>query len=554
MKIMQKLKKLIPTVLLVLLLLPNMSTYAIENNWTEMASMSDDRTSFQTEVIGGKIYAIGGSGSSGVTSSAELYDPSTDSWANIDSMSVDRYLFETEVIDGKIYAIGGSSSSGTLSSSELYDPATDSWTTLASMSSARYGLQTAVIDGKIYAIGGYNSSGALSSMEVYDPTTNSWTTRASMGTARRFFHAFVQDGYIYAIGGFSHITSAERYSPATNTWTSLSPMPYGAAYSSSQIVDGNIYIIGGNGTSPDYNTFVYNCATDTWTTLPSMLNNRYHLETAVLDGKIYAFGGVYANYVPATEVFDPALGTWTTLNSMSVARRDFCSEVVDGVIYAFGGEGASGYLSSVEAYGAESPDPTLSITPSVSSVEVGETFTTTVAIHNATNICAEDILVSFDASLMNFEGATAVTGQEICYEDTSTEGTVRLINACQGSSHAATGDADLVVLTFMPKAEGTGIIDITAGRIANNSTLEMDVIEENCGQTSVTVSGYLDVNRNGEFSLIDLGIDAWYYGMSEEDTDTDNYDTDIVDNNIIDTNDLKNIVKCILFNLLYSLI
>ncbi|RFZ79842.1 hypothetical protein DS742_05115 [Lacrimispora amygdalina] len=118
----------------------------VKENWTNLAPMSVARDCFQTEVINGKIYAIGGSN----LKSTEVYDPNTNSWTKLASMSDARNYFQTEVIDGKIYAIGGVGQS----SIEVYDPTTDSWTKLASMSTRRFGFQTEVIDGKIYAIGG----------------------------------------------------------------------------------------------------------------------------------------------------------------------------------------------------------------------------------------------------------------------------------------------------------------------------------------------------------------------------------------------------------------
>jgi N-acetylneuraminic acid mutarotase len=138
----------------------------------------------------------------------------------------DVYGFQTEVVDGKIYAIGGYSGAfignpsriDSLSSAEVYDPSTDKWTTLASMSATRCYHQTEVIDGKIYAIGGWDvkvgeaRGRILSSTEVYDPSTNKWTTLSDMSTARYFFQTEVIDDKIYAIGGFGPFSTADRLS------------------------------------------------------------------------------------------------------------------------------------------------------------------------------------------------------------------------------------------------------------------------------------------------------------------------------------------------------
>lgn len=96
-------------------------------------------------------------------SSAEVYDPSTDKWTTLASMPTTRCWFQTEVINGKINAIGGhnvkvgDSKGKSLSSTEVYDPSTDKWTTLASMSTVRRAFQTEVINNKIYVFGGFDT-------------------------------------------------------------------------------------------------------------------------------------------------------------------------------------------------------------------------------------------------------------------------------------------------------------------------------------------------------------------------------------------------------------
>ena len=207
------------------------------NTWAILTPMTTPRSGFQTEVINGKIYAIGGY--SGVLllgagcdssidsiSSTEVYDPSNDKWTTLASMSTTRCWFQTEVINGKIYAIGGhnvkvgDSRGKSLSSTEVYDPSTNTWTTLASMSTVRRAFQTEVIDNKIYAIGGFDTynldlDNELSSVEVYDPFTDKWTTLASMSKKRFYFHTEVIDKVIYAIGGMND-TSMESYAVPAN--------------------------------------------------------------------------------------------------------------------------------------------------------------------------------------------------------------------------------------------------------------------------------------------------------------------------------------------------
>ncbi|WP_101698542.1 hypothetical protein [Clostridium minihomine] len=114
--------------------------------------------------------------------------------------------------------------------------------------------------------------------------------------------------------------------------------------------------------------------------------------------------------------------------------------------------------------------------------------------------------------------------------------------------YETTGDKDLIELTFKAKAVGIGKVDIIKGRIADNDVLEMDVAKENCGEDTIEVEGNKDVNRTGEYTLLDLGIDAYYYGMEAIHTDTTRFDTDVIPDGIIDDKDLAAITQAILDN------
>ena len=219
----------------------------VNMGWTTLAPMSESRSYFQTEVINGKIYAIGGSNDNKPLSSAEVYDPTTNSWTRLTPMSEKRKNFQTEVINGKIYAIGGNNGNENISSAEVYDPTAKRWTSLSGLSAPRGEFQTKVIDGKIYAIGGY-----VSIPEVYDQTTNSWTRLAPMVAQRYLFQKEVIDGKLYVIGGVSNnkwLKTTEVYDPTTNAWTTLAPMVAERRFFQTEVIDGKIYAIGGNNSS-----------------------------------------------------------------------------------------------------------------------------------------------------------------------------------------------------------------------------------------------------------------------------------------------------------------
>lgn len=316
--------------------------------------------------------------------------------------------------------------------------------------------------------------------------------------------------------------------------------------------DGKIYAFGGNYKNGMLSSLeVYDPKTNTWTEKASMLNQRCKLQSEIVNGEIYAIGGCPQTSLPSTESYDPVTDIWTTRASMSIGRVEFNTEVLNGTIYAIGGQNNSDLLSSVEAYTVE--QPSLTVTPSSDKVTVGDSFTTTVAIHNVANICAEDMKLTYDTNLFEYVGSESLTGLTICTEDKATPGALRFVVASQGIANAATGDKDLIKLSFKAKAPGTGKVDITNGRIADNVSLETDVAEENCGEATIAVETSKDVNRSGEVTLLDLGIDAGYYGVNAADTDTTKYDTDAVPDGVIDGKDLNAITVDMLANKNYPL-
>lgn len=198
----------------------------VSNTWMTKTPMSIPRMQFGMEIIGGKIYVIGGCGADPTTdntlATVEMYDPAKNEWTKKASMKTPRFSFQTEVIDGKIYAIGGLSiKTGNLSSVEVYDPVSDKWTAKKPMNTPRSWFQTAVVNGKIIVIGGwkkvgdYLSKSFISSVEEYNPTYNTWAEKASIFPARSLFQTVTIGSGIYAIGGA--VGSNTQAEPGTNS-------------------------------------------------------------------------------------------------------------------------------------------------------------------------------------------------------------------------------------------------------------------------------------------------------------------------------------------------
>jgi hypothetical protein len=143
------------------------------------------------------------------------------------SMNTARaYHTATLLANGKVLVTGGVNGSGPLSSAELYDPASNSWSAAGTMSAAREEhTATLLPDGKVLVTGGETSSGAaLSSAELYDPASNSWSAAAPMSVAREEHTAtLLANGKVLVAGGTPG-TSAQLYDPGTNTWSFAASM------------------------------------------------------------------------------------------------------------------------------------------------------------------------------------------------------------------------------------------------------------------------------------------------------------------------------------------
>ena len=174
-------------------------------------------------------------------------------------------------------------------------------------------------------------------------------------------------------------------------------------------------------------------------------------------------------------------------------------------------------------------------------------FTTDIVLHNVKNIYAEDFTVAYDKDLFEYVGYEDVEGLKVFKEIKDTDnGKLRFIVASLGEENGINEDKAVVKLKFKTKARGKGKIDVLKTRISDNEALEKDILEENCGEKEFEI--FADVNRTGDFTLIDLGIDAYYYGKNVDDTDKTKYDADVMSNGVIDDADLTEIAEQMIKN------
>jgi hypothetical protein len=168
---------------------------------TTKTDMPTAREGVSACVVDSIIYVIGGVAPGGVAlKDVEAYDPATDTWTTKAPMPTGRWALSTEVVDGKIYAMGTGQIGG--KTVEEYDPATDTWTTKASMLVGNGYFGTCVDDGIIYTLGGASSyTTQYSRVFTYNPLTDEWSEKTAMSAARSALGTGVVNKKIYAIGG-----------------------------------------------------------------------------------------------------------------------------------------------------------------------------------------------------------------------------------------------------------------------------------------------------------------------------------------------------------------
>ncbi|MFL6228095.1 MAG: kelch repeat-containing protein [Pyrinomonadaceae bacterium] len=356
------------------------------DTWSPAPSLLAPRSEFGSAASGGKLYAVAGFNGSTSFASVESFEPPAEcagplAWSAKSPMPTARASLAVGVLGGQLYAVGGSvtsNGSNNVATVEAYDPALNSWGAKPPMIHPRDQLALGVVGGRLYAAGGWDGSLDHNTLEVYDPVANGWTVLAPMPTARRAAAAGVVNGKLYVVGGgaagFGTFNRVEEYNPATNTWATRAPMPTVRGALAVAVVNNILYAIGGHGASgiPLNKVEAYDPATDTWTTKTSMPTARNYLGAEALNDLIYAVGGHDANdnyHLNTVEVYDPATNTWTTAPSLPTGRFALAAAASGDTLYTVGGSdynpstGIQTFYPTVEALAPTCATPTPTPTP-----------------------------------------------------------------------------------------------------------------------------------------------------------------------------------------------
>jgi large repetitive protein len=321
------------------------SALAAPADWFSTASMSTQRAQHAAVLLpSGKLLVIGGVARTGFVTTAELYDPATDTWSSAGDVGLTGNIMQALLLpNGKVLVLADGATAG-----RLYDPVTGAWSASGAMSLARsIPSLTLLRTGKVLVAGGANAGGRLTSAELYDPETNTFTATGAMTMSRGAHSAtLLASGKVLAVSGFDgdgEVPGADLYDPATGTWTAAAPPILARHYASSTLLpDGRVLFVGGFTTSgATAQTEMYDPPSNTWTVTGSLVHARSsHSTTLLPSGKVLVTGGALFRQAPEkeAELYDPATGTWSLAGTMATGRESHTATLLpSGKVFIAGG-------------------------------------------------------------------------------------------------------------------------------------------------------------------------------------------------------------------------
>ena len=148
------------------------------NLWQEVAPMNVSRSSLSAVADKDNIYAIGGKANNQMLDVVERFDSKMNSWCRVASMLEKKLLPCVAILNTRVFLFGGYTSirpPQVSSSIDMYDPTSNMWTAIQGISAPRYFFGVTSFKGSVYVIGSQTQESPDSlSLRIYDVEKNEW--------------------------------------------------------------------------------------------------------------------------------------------------------------------------------------------------------------------------------------------------------------------------------------------------------------------------------------------------------------------------------------------
>ena len=281
-----------------------------------------------------------------VLTSADLFDPATDTFTPTGSMKVARRDPCSVLLDdGRVLITGGGpdvsiSTTPGLDSAEIYDPHQGTFRLLdGKMSSLRiFHAMVKLEDGRVLIAGGAEGPGfnnALRTVEIFDPERETFSLIGDMNAPRLIpAAALLRDGRVLLEGSFNAFpftigNEAELYDPAANSFATISE-PFFHNQADQYVVrllDGTVLFPVGVNEAMEIvtTTYLYEPESNNFQATDSVLFPRKSCKSVLLpDGRAVLIGGFdFRKIVGVGEIYTPSIASQAAGLSNVIADTPF---------------------------------------------------------------------------------------------------------------------------------------------------------------------------------------------------------------------------------------
>ncbi|GAA0738630.1 cohesin domain-containing protein [Clostridium oceanicum] len=156
---------------------------------------------------------------------------------------------------------------------------------------------------------------------------------------------------------------------------------------------------------------------------------------------------------------------------------------------------------AVDKNGALVSNPKVRPLLSKNPIKENDVFTTDIILDDGINVCAEDLMLSYDKDLFEYIGYEKIDGIKQCRVGVDRNlGKVRcLISHNKINDSYKERNKNIIRLKFLAKKDGRGKISVISGITKDSSGIKNNILNDNCKNVEVSV------NKSDDGGLGDLG-------------------------------------------------